>query len=459
MSCPVRSLPVFILLAVLLSGCIPYRQIGPDAFPSDGNFSLQNGPVAWWQIFDDPALDRLMERLFENNLDLMAAKSRIVQAEIARQKAGAPLSPSLDFGADAKHYVGSFENYNTVSASFRAGYEIDLWGRLDDLSEAAIYDERQRSFDYQAMAVTLSATLVNEWYGFVYTVNYSTFLKRKIALAKKGVELLRRRYFARQAKLSDLLLQESVLKQMESELTTLRYLEHGHRNAIAALLGEDGGKLSMERSAVLPYIETGRTPVVDSKCILKRPDIAAAIASLKALDRRAAAAVSAQYPRFSLAASAGQDNILFNNLFELWYSSITASLAAPLFDGESRAADARMALEKRKEQLLRLKKLLIDASVETSNALKALETGRINYLNLVEQLRIDEKKAACYRSGYLHGTEDFKRYLDAETALISTRQKVLRAKLDLITYSVALYRSTASGWRPVRSIVPAGRKE
>ena len=367
--------------------------------------------------------------------------------------------PSLDAGVDIKHSNSYYENSNTVSASLRAGYEIDIWGRLDDLREASIYDEYRSRFDRQAMTVAITAMMVNEWYGFGYTRSYIRYLERKIALAKKEVELLRQRYRTRQAGIVDLLSQESALKQMESELESMELQEHGHCSAIALLLGENVEKFSCEGPETLPDVDGLSTPVIESRHILARPDIAAALATLKAQDRRAAAAVSAQYPRFSLSASAGESDMRFSDLFENWYTSISASLVAPLFDGGSRDADARMALERRNESLLILKKLFTDASVEVSDALKAIETGRRNYKTLHKQLSIDEKRVAGYRSGYLHGTEDFKRYLDAKMTLISTQQKVLRAKLDLINAYVALQRSTASGWEPVDRVWSAERRE
>lgn len=445
-------LPLFTLFLLLFEGCVVYRPIDPATVPRVKERNLTKEPVAWWTLFHDQKLDRAVEKLLEKNYDLLAARSRILQATIAAAKTEASLYPSLDLKMDAKasrlkNEEGDYADIRTLSAALGAGYELDLWGRLENLNDAARHNTKAQVFDYQTMAIILTATLINNWYALSYTREYIRYLEKKIALAKKESLLMQHRYRAQRAKWTDLLLQRSALKQMESELTTQQIQMYGYRDAIARLLSQEPIDLASIEQMRLPDLTRTPIPQIDSTQMMRRPDIAAELERLKALDRRAAAAVSAQYPRFSLNASIGQSDLKLNNIFELWYASILGSLSAPIFDGGSRRADARLALERRDEQLLKLKKSLLNASIEIRNALQTVRIRRRNLDILRVQLQLDEKKVISYRNGYFHGTEDFKRFLEAKMTLISTRLKLLRAKLDLITAYVTLYRTTAAGWR------------
>ena len=265
-------------------------------------------------------------------------------------------------------------------------------------------------------------------------------------MARKEVALLKQRYKRQRAKLVDLLSQQSSLKQMESDLEAVKYQKELYKNSLLALLGKAPLEFNLKKSPSLPEKMPKQISSISSEVLLNRPDIQAALESLKAQDRRVSATVSSQYPRFSISASVRQSDITLNNIFENWSSSIVASLLAPIYDAGSREADVKIAINKRKELLFHLKQLLVDAAAEVANSLKSIETKQKSYQIAKQQLLIAQKKEQSYRMYYLYGTEDFKRYLDSKQALKLAKDREIRSRLELIKAYISFYRATASGW-------------
>src|SRR5690606_33364491 len=111
----------------------------PDLF-------VDAAPVArWWQVFDDPVLDRLMAAALEGNLDIRIAESRVREAQAIARGADAELSPSLDAGGEAglerREQSDDNDDDDTTGATALAGldalWDLDLFGGLERSSQAA----------------------------------------------------------------------------------------------------------------------------------------------------------------------------------------------------------------------------------------------------------------------------------------------------------------------------------
>ena len=439
-----------ILLSLFFIGCTSYKPVQLPKILNETNLSLPNRPEKWWEGFCDKELNYLLNEAITKNFDLLAAKSRISQAKETLAKIDSSLYPSVDLSLSGSHSKESFENStfvsNDISGSLQASYEVDLFGRLDALSKAGFHDYNRQKFDYETAYIALSSNLVTNWYDLAYSYESEKILKERIELARKEVALLKQRYQRQKAKLVDFLSQQSSLKQMESDLEAVKYQKELYKNTLSALLGKSPLEFNLNTIPSLPEKMPKQIRTVSSEVLLNRPDIQAALESLKAQDRRVAATVSAQYPRFSFNASVRQSDITLNNIFENWYSSITASILAPIYDAGSRETDVKIAIKKRKELLFHLKQLLVEAAVEVVNAIKSIETKQKSYLIAKQQLLIAEKKEASYRMHYLYGTEDFKRYLDAKLALKTAKEREVKSRLELIKAYISFYRATASGW-------------
>lgn len=433
----------------MFTSCVAYTSIKEEPLINK-NLYINKNPQKWWKNFENRELNELMEYALVQNLDLLAAKSRIKQASYSLSIAESLKHPDLKLSFNASkttnYFDGSKEESNNLSGTLEASYEVDLWNRISSLNKASIHEYKYKKFDYQTSYVILSSNIVNNWYNLAYVHESKKLLKKRIILNHKELKLLKRRYQIQKVKLTDLLSQESTIKQLELELSNLNFYEQIYKNTIFSLLSKQPENVNFISELKIPKKVPKYIDSVPSSIILQRPDILTEIENLKAQDSKAAAAVSAQYPLFSLSASIRQNDMTLNNLFDIWYTTLIGSVVTPLFNTKNLKEEAKSSLEKRKELLLHLKQLFINASIEVSNALKEIQVQKKNYLLIKQQLIIDKKKEASYRINYLHGTGDFKHYLDSKTSLYLSQEKELTTRLDLIKAYVTFYRVTASAW-------------
>jgi len=404
--------------------------------------------IHWWKRFHDPELDRALHIVLKKNFDILRAESAVKQARYTLSNAQSALYPQVDLLLGASHTIDhtsdTLRKYDLTSLSLQASYEVDLWGEIDALSRASLHNYRAKQFEYQTVYTTLACDVVTTWYTLAYFEENQEVLQGRLKLAKDEIKLLKKRYLAQEATSIDILSQQSQIKQIESELITLAYQKHTYRNILTVYLGDTKDISTLTLPEKLPEKLPEIKKEISLKTLLKRPDIRTAYENLKAEDAYAAAAISAQYPRFSLSASLKNSDI--DNLLDQWYTTLAGSLVAPIFDANNRENSANLALEKRKASLLAFKQLLLKASLEVSDALKAYHTQQKLHTILHHQLKIDWEKANAYRMGYLYGTEDFKRYLDAKSDLRSTKEREIYTRLQLIESYITLLRVTAEGW-------------
>ena len=170
-----RLVPVAISLAAFfLFGCrseirpVPNPVAVPDQFSGGGNRPL---PEKWWQAFEDPALDALMEEALGGNFTIRIAWDRLTQAEQIAVQAGAALLPQADYQAGAERSRREIDGRRTYTTEYALGlgasYEIDLWGRVRSARQAAVLDARAAQDDLAAAAVTLSANVAKNWYQLI----------------------------------------------------------------------------------------------------------------------------------------------------------------------------------------------------------------------------------------------------------------------------------------------------
>ncbi len=434
-------------------GCVPYTPIQKEQIPKElTSTKLPHDIPKWWRAFGDKELNRVMEIALEHNYDIQQAKSAIKEANYALLSTQSTSYPQVDISLGSTysvdHTTDNHSDYSNHSLSLQSSYEVDLWGKINALEVAAQHQYQAKIYDYQTIYTTLSSDVVTTWYTLAYYAAYKRVLQARLKLAKNELTMLKKRFLYQEAKSVDILSQKSEIKQIEASLVTLDYQEHTYRNMLNALLGGGVSKYHINLPRKLPskLPHTHRTLAV--KTLYSRPDIKAAYERLQADDAQSAAIVWSQYPRFTLSSSLKSSEL--DHLFDLWYLSLADSLTAPLFRAGELENNAKEALEKRHTSLLAFRQQLLDASIETSNALKALQTQQKLYALVQEQRHIDREKERAYRMSYLHGTEDFKRYFDAQTASTNTQERVLSTHLQLIESYITLMRVTASGWLPLQ---------
>ncbi len=453
-----------LLVVLMLNACRSAEQIYDppvrisESFSSGGNLPV---PDKWWSQIDDPVLPGLIEQALAENLSFQSVWDRLDQAEAELRRAGAPLQPSLDAAAGAERSYRrdvdsepgkTVESYSTdFSLGLAADYELDIWGRLDSLREAAEFQKQAAADDLQVTAITLSATVAITWYQFVEQQGQIRLLDDQIDTNQKVAELITLRFRRGQAAAADVIRQRQLVEARRGERITALANRSVLRHRLAVLLGQAPTEIQLPETTDFP--EFGALPEtgLPADLLQRRPDVRRAYHTLLAADRNLEAAITNQYPRISIQANVETSAERTRSLFDNWIKNLAANAVAPLFDGDLRKAEVQQNRAVVSERLHDYGQTILDALAEVEDAL-VLETRQREFIaSLNRQLELAQESIDRIRDQYAKGATD---YLDVLSALLTyqnLQRSALTARRVLIEDRIFLHRALAGGWELERT--------
>jgi multidrug efflux system outer membrane protein len=447
-----------LILVAGLAGCDVSSRLATTPTETGDRFSALPADAAtrwpdpgWWQAFDSEELDGLVAAAAANNRDLQAAVQRVAQAEAQTRVTRAALFPSINADAGINRGRSSSNNNRTrtsYSASLSASYELDLAGELRDRADAGDLRLLASVYDRDAVALTLTADTADAFFTLLA-------LRDRLALAQDTLEAARRvlgivRVQAAAGQASDLEVQQqlSAVRSQEASLAGLVGDERRQANALATLLGQRPGTLSvatptLDRLALPPVIAG-----LPSELLRRRPDLARAEAELTASGFDAQAARAARFPVVALTASGGYQSSDFSELMSMdqavW--SLAGAVAAPVFDAGRLEAGEDQAVARFQELAANYSQAILTALQDVEDSLVALQTAnetfvlrRSAYLAAREAYRIAELR-------WRTGATDFLSVLQAQQTSFTAADTLTQADLARYTASVSLYRALGGGW-------------
>lgn len=440
----------------------------PDTFAGRGSpegRAAAEDSLGWWGEFQDPVLDSLVQLTLDGNFDLMAAWARFRQSMAAAEQAEAARLPNLTANADASRArrflnLGIPQAPSTISTeqyglTLGARYEVDLWGRLADLDQAAELEAEASRRDVHALAMTLSARTAELWYGLVTQGEQASLLARQAATDSLYLELVRRRFGNGLVSAVDVHQQEQQLRGTLAEIPRVQARLATLRNQLAVLTGQPPGWDSLPLKPgemVLPPLPKAGIPV---EVLDRRPDVQAAWLRLRAADHRVAAAVKDRLPALSVSGSIGYNASELASLFKEWVYNIAASVVAPLFDGGRREAGVEQRKAAVDAALAQLGSVLLASLQEVEDAL-AQDRRQGEYLaQLRAQMEVARTLLRESRLRYREGLTDYLPVLNALQSLHGLERGLLAARHQRTVYRIHLYRALGGGWmerlEPIRA--------
>ncbi len=462
-----------LLPLLLLAACNPHVRRDESKLPVDlgERFaatpeSAGQAPAArWWAAFDDSELDKLMDRLLAENLDLKQAGERIIQARAVATQAGSGRWPqvtaNLSAGASRVHSpsfsVGPTGPVTTIEAdvvqrydvNVGAAYEVDLWGRIEALTDAAEADVAATELERQALAITLTATLADLWFSLVEARASLDLLRRQTELNRLFLSLVEQRFAQGLSNAVEVLQQREQVERTEAQVPQFEARVAALEHQLAVLVALRPGALQVKSdAAALPELPALPAVGVPSDLLKRRPDIRATQARLAAADHRVAAAVADRFPTIRLSASTGFQADDLADLLDRWVWSIVGSVAAPIIDGGRRAAVVEQRKAQLREGVQRLGGQLLVALREVTDAL-VLEQRQALYLERLDaQLAVARELLDQAKARYVEGLSD---YLPVLTALRAVQQAEigrLAAQRQLVSHRIQLHRALAGDLAP-----------
>ncbi len=443
----------------------------PGAYPSLGSFKALPKPEGagvqavqserpWWESFNSPDLNTLVEKSLTTNFDIITAYAKLRQSEAVTKRATAGLFPTLNFdgGADTRRTVSTNHKNDTTTDQTNNGYnvglaasfELDLWGRLQSEREAELLRTKATEYDLQTAAMSMAASVADTWIQLLGNRQDLAVLEAQIAINKDLVDLQTVRFNNGLGTSLELLQQRELLASVLAEVPDLKQEAVALRNSLAILQGTlPGTGMKIDENASLPVLSAMPEPGLPMQLLDARPDVASAWATLGAADWDISAAHANRYPALRLSASGVYQAAENTFLMTSWISSLAAALTMPLFDGGALAADEARAEAQSDIDLQTYAKTVASAIEEVDNAL-ANDAGESRKLHLLEkQFEFASAAMEEARNSYLGGVSTFLNYITELKNVQSLERAITRQKTQVVRSRIVLYRSLGSLTFPV----------
>ena len=404
----------------------------------------------WQAFFGDEPLRRLIGIALRNNRDLRVAVLNIEQARAQYDIRSADRFPTVNAAAAGSRTPASGGG---TSKSYTAGlavtaWEIDFFGRIASLSEAALAQYLGTEEGRKAAQISLVATVANTWLSFVADEEQIELTKQTLATREESLRLTRLRFENGAASELDFRQAQSLFEGARVAYAQQQRQRAVDLNALALLLGEpvppDLQAGTTTAAIALPDLPAG----VPSQVLARRPDVRQAEQQLVAANANIGAARAAFFPRISLTAGVGTASSELSGLFKngSWGWTAAPQLLLPIFDAGRNSANLRSANVSRDIAVAQYEKAIQSAFREVSDALAGRAT-------LGEQLQaqgnVVEAESVRFRLSklrYDNGVSSYLDLLDAQRSLFAARQALIQTRLAQLQNQVLLYRALGGGW-------------
>jgi multidrug efflux system outer membrane protein len=443
---------ISLLSAALLAGCLqpvnyerPAVEV-PEAWKEAAPRFAEDG--RWWRIYDDTALDAVVDEALAYNGDLLIAAARVDEARALVGEANSFFWPSVDVEAGvnrqqvstrvANSFPGIPREFSNHRAVLNVSYEVDLFGRLRANAAAARAELEASEAAREAVRLALAAQVARSYFALRSLDEQVDLTRRTVALREQALELQRRR-------LQGGVISQFELRQLEAEAAVVRAqlppLERDRDReevALSVLLGRTPKKIFEERVTIKQaFDEAPGPPVVPSgvpsELLLRRADLVNAERQLAASNARVAVARSEMFPSISLTAFLGSESAALANLFSgsqaaTW--QIAAGLTQPIFQGGRLRARSDAAEARERAALAQYQQAIRSAFGEVRAALIVQVRARESYDAESARVAALSETLRLARLRYQNGVASQLDVLDAERGLLAAqiaRIEALRA--------------------------------
>jgi len=414
--------------------------------------------AAWWRVFNDHTLNTLIDQARQQNLTVRTAGLRIAESRAQLALAVGMKWPQVQtvFGqATAVRISGSAANvasidrsYAEYQAGFDVSWELDFWGRYQNMQRAEAARYFATIADYDNALVTLCAEVART---YVLIRAFET----RIALAEKNVRLQQEGYRIAEARFRYGATPELDVAQaktlLESTMESIPRYQLGllqARNALSTLLGQPPGKVQqlLGPPRGIPVAPTTTAIGMPAELLRRRPDIRSAEFAALEQSARVGVATADLYPRISLVGTIGilTDGGGIDRGSSFW--SYGPSISLPIFDYDRRKNSIRI-------EDARLQQLLVNYEAVVLRAQQEAEDGAIGFVKSHQIATFAQNATtSAQRSSdlafvqYREGAVDFQRVIDSMRALLQEEIRFADAQSDIATNLISLYKALGGGW-------------
>ncbi|ACD18533.1 efflux transporter outer membrane subunit [Paraburkholderia phytofirmans] len=424
-----------------------FRYASPDAEVVD------QGAVQWWSQFNDPVLDGLIQRALDQNKDLAIAAARVDEfyGRLMTTRAGLFPQVGANFGGGRGRSVPApgFAPAvgNQVQLDVMASWEIDLFGRLRRLTEAARADYLGTQAAQQATRIALISSVATSYLLLRDLDQRLEIAKSTLASRADALSLFQERFTGGVVSQLQVSQAKSEYESAQASVYAFQQQIAQQENALSLLLGDNPGPIP--RGKPLTQLSAPAIPAgLPSSLLERRPDILQAEQALVSANASIGAARAQYFPSISLTGMFGAASTALSGLWtgpaRIW--SFAGAISQPIFTGGAITGSVRTAEAQQQEALFSYEQAIQSAFADVENALVGVARVRDQLQATNRQVEALAQYASLARDLYEGGYTSYLEVLDAERSLFNAQLQQSQLQDQQLAEIVALYKALGYGW-------------
>ncbi len=477
-----RFLSVPAVCMLVLSGCA----VGPDYIkPSaqepqqwieqeDSRIKSKSEDYSrWWRVFNDPVLDTLIEKAYQQNLSLRIAGIRILEARAELGIAFGNQFPQMQKIQGGYGYTSASENtantmmgdldYSDVNIGFDAAWELDFWGKFRRAVQAGVANLDASIANYDDLLVTLTAEVARTYVQIRTLEQRLNIARENVKIQDRSLRIARVRFEGGEVTELDVMQALSLLKTTQALIPRLEAALRRSKNALCILLGTTPSDLQdlLGTTGIIPAAPGEVAIGVPAELLRRRPDVRLAEYQVAAQSPLIGVAKADLYPHFTLFGSIGLRSIngrytkeggnKGSDLSDFFKGDSLEFFGGPTFSWDIfnygrirnrvRVQDARL-----QQLVVNYRNVVLKAAQETEDALAGFLRSQEEKSFLAEGVRAAKRSVDISLIQYREGLGDYQRVLDAQRVLAQQEDILAETKGNVVTNLIAIYKALGGGW-------------
>ena len=470
---------VWVTIVLMMSGC---TMVGPDFVKPEapllddwmetqapGLSAGQTDYSKWWRVFDDPVLDNLVEKAYQQNLSLQIAGIRIYEARAQlgiavgnlypqQQSASGELTTNkLSTSADTP-FIDT--NFNELRLGFDASWELDIWGRFRRSVQSGVANLEATIASYDNVLVSLTAEVARTYIVIRTLEKQVVVAVNNVKLQERSLQIAEVRFKEGAVSELDVTQAKSLLSDTQALVPRLESSLRRAQNALAILLGVLPGTLTEMLIGLAEIPVASEAVIIDipNNLLRRRPDIRLAELQIATQSPQIGIAKADLYPQFFLFGNIGWRSSdtnsvsVQNSLGDIFsYKSLFWN-AGPGFNwnilnygrirNSVRVEDARL-----QELVVNYKDTVLNAQREVEDAMVAFTRSKEEERFLKVSVTAAQRSVELSLLQYREGLVDYQRVLDSQRFLATQEERLTEVSGQVSTDLVATYKALGGGWQ------------
>jgi NodT family efflux transporter outer membrane factor (OMF) lipoprotein len=420
----------------------------------------------WWEIYNDPELNALEEKLNIDNQTLKQYFENFMEARTLIAQARSQLYPTVTVGPSFSRSQGSANTgggspngvpqSNLTSIPVDASWVPDLWGKVHNLIREQQYAAQLSAADLENERLTEQASLAEYFFEVRGQDALQDLYNKTVQNDQQALDLTKSLYNTGITDQISVVEAQTTLQTAQAASTNLGVARAQFEHAIAVLTGADPSSFSIpvkSLNAAPPAVPIG----VPSQLLERRPDIAAAERSMAAANAQIGVATAAFYPTLTISAGGGFQSSTISRLFD-WSSrfwSVGPSASETLYDAGLRRATVNQYIFTYNANVASYRQTVLTAFQQVEDYLAAVRILSTEIQQEQAALQSAQTFVTLETARYQNGIDPYIDVVTAQTTLLADQQALANMKTEQMTASVQLIEALGGGWDATQLPTPA----